>query len=48
MSDASAIIHEIDIFLEKSMLRTSKITREDLIRFIEEKWAEADEEKYVW
>ncbi|OCA70796.1 hypothetical protein BBI01_12710 [Chryseobacterium artocarpi] len=46
MSDAEKIINEINIFLEKSMLKTSQITKEEIIDFIEKKWAEADEEKY--
>ncbi|WP_228452057.1 DUF6985 domain-containing protein [Chryseobacterium sp. G0186] len=46
MSNAEKIIQEIDVFLEKSMLKTSKTTKEELIHFIEEKWSEADDEKY--
>mgnify|MGYP003574857190 CR=1 FL=1 len=46
MSNAARIIDEIDIYLEKSLLKTSKITKEDLIKFIEDKWQEADNEKY--
>ncbi|GEN68041.1 DUF6985 domain-containing protein [Chryseobacterium rhizosphaerae] len=46
MSNAEKIINEIDIFLEKSMLKTSTITGEEFISFIEGKWEEADAEKY--
>ncbi|WP_185126902.1 DUF6985 domain-containing protein [Chryseobacterium lactis] len=46
MSNAEKIINDIDLFLDKSMLKTSKITPEELINFIEEKWNEADDEKY--
>ena len=46
MSNAARIIDEIDIYLEKSLLKTSKLTKEDLIKFIEEKWKEADDDKY--
>ncbi|WP_426476015.1 DUF6985 domain-containing protein [Chryseobacterium sp. CBSDS_008] len=46
MSNAENLIHEIDTFLEKSMLKTSRITKEELTGFIEEKWREADDEKY--
>ncbi|WP_228441130.1 DUF6985 domain-containing protein [Chryseobacterium phosphatilyticum] len=46
MSNAKKIIREIDLFLDQSMLKTSKITQEELTRFIEEKWNEADDEKY--
>ena len=44
--DAQKIMDEIGIFLDKSLLKKSKITRAEIIRFIEEKWAEADDEKY--
>ncbi|WP_228412571.1 DUF6985 domain-containing protein [Chryseobacterium sp. G0240] len=47
MSNAQNIINEIDHFLDKSMLKTSTITKEELIRFIEEKWQEADDEKFT-
>ncbi|MGA9651807.1 MULTISPECIES: DUF6985 domain-containing protein [Pedobacter] len=46
MSNAQNIINEIDTFLDKSMLRKSKITKQELINFIEQKWQEADKEKY--
>jgi len=40
------IIDEIDKYLDKALLKTSKITNKELIEFIEEKWAQADDEKY--
>ena len=46
MSNAQNILHEIGNFLDKSMLKKSKITKEELINFIEKKWQEADSEKY--
>lgn len=46
MSNAAAIINEIDTFLDKFSLKKNKLTKEDLIHFIEEKWHEADDEKY--
>nr|WP_315026311.1 hypothetical protein [uncultured Chryseobacterium sp.] len=46
MPAAEEIINEIDTFLDKSMLKTSKITQEELIHFVEEKWKEADDKKY--
>lgn len=46
MSNAVSIINEIDIFLDKFSLKTNKLTNTDLIKFIEEKWKEADNEKY--
>ncbi|GAA6764588.1 hypothetical protein AAFH68_05180 [Flavobacterium sp. CGRL1] len=46
MSNAESIINEIDTFLDKFSLKTNKLTKQDLISFIEEKWAEADDEKY--
>lgn len=46
MSNADKIIEEIGLYLEKSSLKKSTITKEELIAFIEEKWAEADDEKY--
>jgi hypothetical protein len=46
MSNAARIIDQIHIYLEKSLLKTSKLTKEDLIKFIEEKWKEADDDKY--
>lgn len=47
MSNAEKIINEIDVFLDKSMLKTSNISQEELISFIEKKWKEADDEKYT-
>lgn len=46
MSNAATIINQISNFLDKFSLKTNKLTSEDLIKFIEEKWAEADNEKY--
>ena len=46
MSNAHNIINEIDTFLSKSMLKTSKITKEEFINFIEQKWNETDDDKY--
>lgn len=46
MSNAVKIIDEISTFLDKFSLKKNKLTKEDLIQFIEEKWAEADDEKY--
>lgn len=46
MSEAEKIINEINLFLEKSMLKTSQITKEEIIDYIEKKWTEADEKKY--
>lgn len=46
MSNAEKTIEEINVFLEKSMLKTSKTTKEEVINYIEEKWREADDEKY--
>lgn len=40
------IIDEIDNYLSKALLKTSKITNQELIEFIEEKWAQAGDEKY--
>ena len=37
---------EIGIFLNRSLLKKSKITKAEIICFIEAKWAEADDEKY--
>ncbi|WP_298082593.1 hypothetical protein, partial [uncultured Campylobacter sp.] len=37
---------EIGVFLDRSLLKKSKITKAEIIRFIEVKWAEADDEKY--
>ena len=47
MSNAENIIDEISTFLHKFSLKKNKLTKEDLINFIEEKWAEADDEKYT-
>ena len=38
---------EIGVFLDRSLLKKSKITKAEIIRFIEETWAEADDEKYA-
>lgn len=46
MSNAAGIIDEIDTFLDKFSLKKNKLTKADLIHFIEEKWQEADDEKY--
>ena len=46
MSNAQVIIDEIDTFLDRSKLKTSKLTKQDLIAFIEQKWQQADDEKY--
>ena len=43
---AQKLMDEIGIFLDRSLLKKSKITKAEIIRFIEEKWAEADDEKY--
>ena len=42
---AQKIIDEIGVFLNRSLLKKSKITKVEIIRFIEAKWAEADDEK---
>jgi len=47
MTDAHKIVDEIDKFLDKSMLKTSKVTKKEFINFIEEKWKEADDKKYI-
>ncbi|WP_297945985.1 hypothetical protein [uncultured Campylobacter sp.] len=44
--DAQKIMDEIGIFLDRSLLKKSKITKAEIIRFIEAKWAETDDEKY--
>ena len=44
--DAQKIMEEIGVFLDRSLLKKSKITKAEIIRFIEAKWAEADDEKY--
>ena len=46
MSNAENIIDEISTFLDKFSLKKNKLTKDDLINFIEEKWAEADDEKF--
>lgn len=46
MSNAENIIDEISTFLDKFSLKKNTLTKEDLIHFIEQKWAEADDEKY--
>ena len=46
MSNAQYIINEIQTFLNKSLLKNSQITKGELINFIEQKWKEADDEKY--
>ena len=43
--DAQKIMDEIGVFLDRSLLKKSKITKVEIIRFIEAKWAEADDEK---
>ena len=44
--NAQKIMDEIGVFLDRSLLKKSKITKAEIIRFIEAKWAEADDEKY--
>lgn len=44
--NAQKIMDEIGIFLDRSLLKKSKITKAEIIRFIEAKWVEADDEKY--
>ena len=44
--NAQKIMDEIDVFLSKSLLKKSKITKAQIVDFIETKWVEADEEKY--
>jgi len=44
--NAQKIMDEIDVFLSKSLLKKSTITKAQIVNFIETKWAEADEEKY--
>jgi hypothetical protein len=46
MSNAPEIIAEIDNFLDKYSLKKNKLTTQDLISYIEEKWHQADDEKY--
>ena len=43
--DTQKIMDEIGVFLDRSLLKKSKITKAEIIRFIEAKWAEADDEK---
>ena len=43
--DAQKIVDEIGIFLDRSLLKKSKITKAEIIRFIEAKWVETDDEK---
>jgi hypothetical protein len=47
MSNAQAIIDAISGFLDRFMLKKSKLTTADLLAFIEAKWAEADDGKYA-
>ena len=44
--NAQKIMDEIGVFLDRSLLKKSQITKAEIIRFIEVKWAEADDEKY--
>lgn len=37
--DAQKIMDEIGVFLDRSLLKKSKITKAEIIRFIEAKWA---------
>jgi len=46
MSNAPEIIAEIDNFLDKYSLKKNTLTSHDLIHYIEEKWYQADDEKY--
>ena len=47
MSNAAIKIEEITTFLDKFSLKKNKLTKAELIHFIEEKWHEADQEKYT-
>lgn len=47
MSNAEQILEEISDFFDKSKLKKYKITTEEFIAFIEQKWQEADDEKYT-
>jgi hypothetical protein len=47
MSNAAAIIDEIAVFMDRFSLKKNKLTKQDLTSFIEEKWNEADDEKYT-
>lgn len=46
MSNAETVLSGIGLYLEQSSLKNSKISPKELIAFIEEKWKEADDEKY--
>ena len=41
--DTQKIMNEISVFLDRSLLKKSKITKAEIVRFIEAKWAEADD-----
>ena len=43
--NAQKIMDENSIFLDRSLLKKSQITKTEIIRFIETKWVEADDEK---
>lgn len=47
MSNTSEIINEISNYLDKYSLKTSSLTNSDLISYIEDKWKQADDEKYT-
>lgn len=47
MSNALQIIEEIGDFLDKFSLKKNKLSKQDLIDFIEKKWQEADDGKYT-
>ncbi len=47
MSQAQTIIDEITLFLDKFSLKSNTLNRSDLICFIEKKWYQADDEKYL-
>lgn len=46
MSNAQAIIDEINGFFDQFMLKKNKLTTADLLAFVEAKWAKADDGKY--
>ena len=46
MLNASVIINEISNYLDKYSLKKSNLTSSDLISYIEDKWKQADNEKY--
>ncbi|MCV9933248.1 hypothetical protein OIU80_13240 [Flavobacterium sp. LS1R47] len=46
MANAPEIIAEIDNYLDKYALKKSTLTPKDLIDYIEEKWYQANDEKY--